>query len=154
LIFFVSNYKGPILSVNRHKVLQRLGAKVIGLVQQDVGASQAIVERIMVMMKVNPQFVTNRIELVVRKFWEELTTGLHGVERQVACRWQIVVFQGTSEHAIVEGCVVRDDQAIALKEGRDVFPDLREGGGVGDIAFVNTVNLNVAPEEVGVWLDQ
>ena len=39
-------------------------------------------------------------------------------------------------------------------EALDVFPNLREGGSVSDIAFVDAVNLDVTPEEWGLGVDE
>lgn len=150
---FLSDLIGQ-LGVDLDERFERLGAKMIGFVQQNIGTGEAIVQRVMVMVQVDGQLFTDRVQLVVGEFWEELATGLDRVQRQIPRGRQVVVFQAAPQDPVVEGGVVRDDQPIALEEGRHVFPDFGEGGRVHDVGFVDSVNLDVAPEEIRVGFDQ
>lgn len=131
-----------------------LVAKVPVLVEEDVGAGLSIIEGVVVVMEVDIEGVTDRVELVVGKPRDQLPTTADGIEGLVGRGFDPVVFEGALEDAIIEAVIVGDYQLIWRVEGLDVFPNRREVRGVLDVALMDTVDLDVAPEEVGVGVDE
>ena len=50
-------------------------------------------------------------------------------------------------NTVVKYGIMGNHQLVGIKEGLDVIPDLRENRGVSNIAFMNAMNLYVAPEK-------
>lgn len=143
-----------LLSNHLNERTDLLITKVLILVEKDVGTSLGIVKRVMVMVQVNIEGVTDGVELVVCQAGQELPAAADRVERLVSRRFNPVMFQGALQNPVIKAIVVGDDQFVGGVEGLDVLPDGGKVRGVLNVAFVNAVNLDVPPEEIGVRVNE
>ena len=45
-------------------------------------------------------------------------------------------------------------QLVGIKEWLNMLPDFRKDWGIGNVFFMNAMDLNVAPEKRRLWIDQ